>query len=97
MATPKTRLFVLILVPLLILLLPLTVYVVDSAAASDKVARNVTISGVDVARLTQAEAETAVDEYTGAILSNVVTVEVNGVLFPIAPQDVDMTFDNDAA
>ncbi|MEN8239070.1 MAG: VanW family protein, partial [Actinomycetota bacterium] len=97
MATPKTRLFVLILVPLLILLLPLTVYVVDSAAASEKVARNVTISGVDVARLTQAEAETAVDEYTDAILSNVVTVEVNGVLFPIAPQDVDMTFDNDAA
>jgi vancomycin resistance protein YoaR len=97
MATPKTRLFVLILVPLLILVLPLTVYFVDSAAASDKVARNVTISGVDVARLTQAETEAAVDAYTDAIMANVVTVEVNGERYPLAPSDVDMTFDTDAA
>ena len=97
MATPKTRLFVLILVPLLILVLPLTVYFADSAAASDKVARNVTISGVDVSRLSQAEATAAVDAYTEAILSNVVTVEVNGQRFPLAPADVDMTFDADAA
>ena len=97
MATPKTRLFVLILVPLLILILPLTVYFVDSAAASDKVARNVTISGIDVARLTQAEAEAAVDAYTGAILSNVLTVDVNGERFPLSPADVNMTFDTDTA
>jgi vancomycin resistance protein YoaR len=97
MATPKSRLFVLILVPLLILILPLTVYFVDSAAASDKVARNVTISGIDVSRLTQAEAEAAVDAYTEAILSNVITVEVNGERFSLAPSDVDMTFDSDAA
>ena len=97
MATPKTRLFVLILVPLLILVLPLTVYFADSAAASDKVARNVTISGVDVSRLSQAETEAAVDAYTDSILSNVVTVEVNGQRFPLAPADVDMTFDSDAA
>ena len=97
MATPKTRLFALILAPLLILALPLAVYFADSAAASDKVARNVTVSGVDVARLTQAEAEAAVDAYTDTILSNVLTVEVNGEQFPLAPEDVNMTFDNDAA
>ena len=97
MATPKTRLFVLILAPLLILALPFTIYFADSAAASDKVARNVTVSGVDVSRLTQAEAEAAVDAYTDTILSNVLTVEVNGERFPLAPEDVDMTFDNDAA
>jgi vancomycin resistance protein YoaR len=97
MATPKSRLFILILVPLLILILPLTVYFADSAAASDKVARNVTVSGVDVSRLTQAETEAAVGAYTDAILSNVVTVEVNGERFPLAPSDVNMAFDNDAA
>jgi vancomycin resistance protein YoaR len=97
MATPKTRLFVLILAPLLILALPLAIYFADSAAASDKVARNVTVSGIDVARLTQAEAEAAVDAYTDTILSNVITVEVNGERFPLAPADVDMAFDNDAA
>jgi vancomycin resistance protein YoaR len=97
MATPKTRLFAFILAPLLVLALPLAIYFADSAAASDKVARNVTVSGVDVARLTQAEAEAAVDAYTSSILSNVITVEVNGERFPLSPKDVDMTFDNDAA
>ncbi len=97
MATPKTRLFVLIVVPLLILALPLSVYFVDSAAASDKVARNVSVSGVDVARLTQAEAEAAVDAYTESILANVVTVDVNGETFPLSPADVNMVFDTDQA
>jgi vancomycin resistance protein YoaR len=97
MATPITRLFVLILAPLLILMLPLTVYFVDSAAASDKVSRNVTIEGVDVARMTRAETRAAVDEYTGAVLSNTVTVEVNGLRFPLEPADVDMTFNTEEA
>jgi vancomycin resistance protein YoaR len=97
MATPKSRLFLLILAPLLILMLPLTVYFVDSAAASDKVSRNVTIEGVDVARMTEAETRTAVDEYTDAILSNTVTVEVNGLRFPLEPADVNMTFNTNEA
>ncbi|MCL1586969.1 MAG: VanW family protein [Actinomycetia bacterium] len=97
MATPKTRIFVLILAPLLILMLPLTVYFVDSAAASDKVSRNVTIEGIDVSRMTQAETQATVDKYTNAILSNTVTVEVNGLRFPLEPADVDMTFNTDEA
>jgi vancomycin resistance protein YoaR len=78
-------------------MLPLTVYFVDSAAASDKVSRNVTIEGVDVARMTRAETRAAVDEYTGAILSNTVTVEVNGLRFPLEPANVDMTFNTEEA
>ncbi|MCL1597910.1 MAG: VanW family protein [Actinomycetia bacterium] len=97
MATPKTRLLLLIAVPALILLLPLTIYFIDSAAASDKVARNVSISGVDVARYTEEEAIAAVEAYTADLLANTVTVEVNGESFPLTPQDVALTFDTEGA
>jgi vancomycin resistance protein YoaR len=96
-ATPKSRLFLLIAVPALILLLPLTVYFIDSAAASDKVARNVSISGVDVARYTETEAIAAVEAYTADLLANTLTVEVNGKTFTVTPQDVGLTFDTDGA
>jgi len=96
-ATPKSRLFLLIAVPALILLLPLSVYFIDSAAASDKVARNVSISGVDVARYTETEAIAAVDAYTANLLANTLTVEVNGETFTLTPQDVGLTFDTDGA
>ncbi|GMR01803.1 MAG: VanW family protein [Acidimicrobiia bacterium] len=97
MATPKSRLFLFIAVPVLILLLPLTVYFIDSAAASDKVARNVSISGVNVARYTEAEAVAAVEAYTAKLLANTVTVEVNGETFTLEPDDVYLTFDTEAA
>ncbi|MFV2001012.1 MAG: VanW family protein, partial [Acidimicrobiia bacterium] len=97
MATPKSRLFLLIAIPALILLLPLTVYFIDSAAASDKVARNVSIAGVDVARYTEAEAISAIESYTADILNNTVTVEVNGQTFPLDPEEVSLTFDTSGA
>ena len=97
MATPKTRLLLLIAVPALIFLLPLTIYFIDSAAASDKVARNVSISGVDVARYTEAEAIAAVNAYTADLLANTVTIEVNGESFSLTPQEVNLTFDTEGA
>ncbi len=97
MATPKSRLFLFIVVPVLILLLPLTIYFIDSAAASDKVARNVSISGIDVARYTESEAVAAVEAYTADLLANTVTVEVNGETFTLKPDDVYLTFDTEAA
>lgn len=97
MATPKSRLFLLIAIPALILLLPLSVYFIDSAAASDKVARNVSIAGVDVARYTEDEAVAAIESYTNEILDNTVTVEVNGQTFTLDPAEVSLTFDTSGA
>ncbi|MCL1593086.1 MAG: VanW family protein [Actinomycetia bacterium] len=97
MAIPKSRLLALIAVPALILLLPLTVYFVDSAAASDKVARNVSIAGIDVARYTEEEAASAIETYTTGILENTVTVEVNGQTFTLDPAEVELTFDTSGA
>jgi hypothetical protein len=97
MAASKTRLALFIAVPLLLLFLPLSIYFIDSAAASDKVARNVSIAGVDVSRYTEAEATEAVDEYATGISSNVVTVSVNGTEFELDSEEVGLVFESEAA
>jgi vancomycin resistance protein YoaR len=81
----------------LILLLPLSIYFVDSAAASDRVARNVSISGVDVARFTRTEALGAVDAYATSLTSQTATVSINGNTFELDPTDVGLSFDSAGA
>jgi vancomycin resistance protein YoaR len=97
MAASKLRLFPFIAVPLMILMLPLSIYFVDSAAASDKVARNVTIAGVDVARQTQVEATESVGKYTYDVSTQITLVEINGETYELDPADVGLTFDNSGA
>jgi hypothetical protein len=97
MAASKLRLFPFIAVPLMILMLPLSIYFVDSAAASDKVARNVTIAGVDVARQTQLEATASVGEYTDEVTSHMTRVDVNGTIYELDPEDVGLSFNSTSA
>ena len=97
MAASKSRMLLFIAVPVMILMLPLSIYFVDSAAASDKVARNVTIAGVDVARQTEVEATASVDEYTVALTTQMAEVDVNGTTYTLDPADVGLTFDSSGA
>jgi len=97
LATSRKRALLFIAVPLIILLLPFTIYVIDSAAASDKVARNVTVAGVDVSRLTEDDALAAVSEYAEQVTSTMTTVVVNGKAFPLDPASVGLTFDTEGA
>ncbi|MGI9585592.1 MAG: VanW family protein [Acidimicrobiia bacterium] len=97
MVTLRLRAILFTAVPVLILLLPLSVYFMDSAAASDLVARNVSISGIDVARFTRTEALVAVDEYATALTSQTATVSVNGTTFELDPEDVGLAFDSAGA
>lgn len=97
MAASRSRTLLLIAVPVLILLLPLSIYFVDSAAASDKVARNVTIAGVDVARQTEEEALASVDKYENDLTTNVTRVLVNGKTYELDPAEVGLTFDSQSA
>lgn len=94
MATSKSRILLFVAVPVLILLLPLSIYFVDSAAASDKVARNVSIAGVDVARQTETEATESVDAYTTELVAQTTQVDVNGTIYELDPNDVGLTFDS---
>jgi vancomycin resistance protein YoaR len=97
MAVSKLRTILFVAVPVLILMLPLSIYFVDSAAASDKVARNVTIAGVDVARQTETEATESVDEYTDGLTSHMMTVNVNGTIYELDPEDVGLSFNSSYA
>ena len=97
MAISRTRMALFVAVPLLLLFLPLTIYFIDSAAASDKVARNVSIAGIDVSRYTEAETTEVVDDYATEISSNVVTVSVNGNQYELDPSEVGLTFESEAA
>lgn len=97
MAASKSRIFLFIAAPVLILMLPLSIYFVDSAAASDRVARNVTIAGVDVARQTETEATASVAVYTEEVVAQVARVDVNGTIYELDPNDVGLSFDSAAA
>ncbi len=97
MAASKTRLALFIAVPLMLLFLPLSIYFIDSAAASDKVARNVSIAGIDVSRYTATQAIAAVNEYASEITSNVVTVSVNGTEYELDPTEIGLVFESEAA
>jgi hypothetical protein len=93
----KFRLFLFIAVPVLILMMPLSIYFVDSAAASDRVARNVTIAGVDVARQTGMEATASVGVYTTELSTQHTKVDVNGTTYELEPDDVGLQFDDSGA
>ncbi len=97
MAASRSRILLFVAVPVMILLLPLSIYFVDSAAASDKVARNVTIAGVDVARQTEEEAIASVNEHASDLTSSLARVEVNGRIYELDPQDVGLAFDSESA
>jgi hypothetical protein len=97
MATSKIRSFLFIAVPVLILMLPLSIYFMDSAAASDKVARNVTIAGVDVARQTEIEATSSVSVYTDDLTEHMVQVDVNGSNYELDPEAVGLSFNSSGA
>lgn len=97
MTTSRKRLTLFIAVPLMLLLLPLSIYFVDTAAASDKVSRNVSIEGEDVSRFTEAEATEVAGGYAASLMSNSVTVSVEGTEFVLDPESVGTTFDVDGA
>jgi vancomycin resistance protein YoaR len=97
MTTSRKRLSLFIAVPLMLLLLPLSIYFVDTAAASDKVSRNVSIEGEDVSRFTEEEAINVASEYADALIDNLITVSVEGTEFSLDPADIGTTFDIDGA
>jgi vancomycin resistance protein YoaR len=97
MTSSRNRLALFIAVPVMLLLLPLSIYFVDSAAASDKVSRNVSIEGVDVSRYTEEEAAAVVDTHADSLASSVVIVDVNGEQFELDPADVGIEFERTEA
>ncbi len=97
MTTSQKRMSLFIAVPLLLLFLPLSIYFVDSAMASDKVARNVSIEGTDVSRYSEEEAAEVVDAHADELTSRTISVVINDQTFELDPASVGVEFNRDAA
>ncbi|MCZ7533478.1 MAG: VanW family protein [Acidimicrobiia bacterium] len=97
MSTSTRRLTLFIAVPVMLLLLPLSIYFVDTALASDQAARNVSIEGTDVSRLPADEVAAVADDYADTQTANVITVSVNDQHFTLDPVEIGTSFDTDTA
>ncbi len=95
MKTSRTLLFV--VVPLLILMLPLAVYLTDRSVNSGILPRNVSIAGIDVARLLPNAAFTVVRAYEDDLHAEPSLFVVNGRTFELHPGDIGLVADVDSA
>ncbi len=97
MSSKAGRIVVLILAPLVILMLPVAVYLVDRSIHDGKLPRNVSIAGVDVAGLPPEEALTVVRTSEAERYAQPAVFVVNGIEFELDPSDVGLDADVDSA
>jgi len=95
MKPPRKVIFA--IVPIAILVLPIAVYLADTAASSDEVARNVSIAGLPVGGLTYADAQDVVNEHESALRQETATFTVNEVAFELNPLTIGLSADVDSA
>lgn len=88
---------VFILVPLAILFLPLAVYWADQATSTDEVARNVTVAGVPVGGLPEADAVLSVQVHEQALKQSTGVFTVNGQPFKLSPSAIGLTANTQGA
>jgi Uncharacterized vancomycin resistance protein len=93
MAAPKSRTALFAAVPLLILLLPIAVYLVDRAANGGDVPRDVTIAGVDVGGMSEAEAVAAVTAAEQRRLAGPAVFLLNGRRFELTAAEAGLEVD----
>ena len=80
-----------LLVPLAILLLPVGVYAADRTTSQQEIARNVSIAGVPVGGLTEADALAAVQAYEQELRQSTGVFTVNGETFKLSPITIGLT------
>lgn len=97
MSNSIRRYILFIALPVMILLLPLSIYFVDTALASDQAARNVSIEGTDVSRLPEPEIAAVADAFAAARTGNVITISVNDKQFTLDPTEIGTSFDTETA
>ncbi|MFV1999172.1 MAG: VanW family protein [Acidimicrobiia bacterium] len=95
MKPPRKAIFA--IVPIAILLLPVAVYLADTALSNEEVARNVSIAGLPVGGLTSTQAQDTVNEYESALRADSATFTVNEVAFELNPWTIGLSADVDTA
>ncbi|MBT8212025.1 MAG: VanW family protein [Acidimicrobiia bacterium] len=97
MISRTTRLWLLIAIPALLLLLPVVAYAVDRAAGSGEIARNVTVDGIPVGGLSEADALDLLRAHEDDIQARTATFVVAGDTYALSGTTVDLGFDEEAA
>jgi vancomycin resistance protein YoaR len=93
----RMRIAASIAVPMLILLLPLVVYLVDRTIGNGEVPRNVSVAGIDVGGLSRPDAIAVIHGYETGLQNEKATFVVSGSAFDLDPLTVGLTADVDAA
>jgi len=92
------RLSLFAVIPIILLvLLPIAVYGIDRAVASDSVARNVSVAGVEIGSTTPEEARARIEAYEQRLQKAKATFVVEGALFELDPDQVELEADIDEA
>jgi vancomycin resistance protein YoaR len=82
---------ILTIVPITILLMPVAVYVADTATSADEVARNVSVAGIPVGGLTAQEASDILEAYQSDLRQSTATFEVEEQPFELSPLAIGLT------
>lgn len=89
----KTRKPIFAIAPLIILLLPLGMYLADSAISTGVIARNVTIAGVPVGGMSRTDATFAVEAHENRLRTDTGVFTVNDQIFKLSPITVGLRAD----
>ncbi len=95
MKPPRRTIFT--IVPIAILLLPIGVYLADTAASSHEVARNVTVAGLAVGGLPPQDASLVIDAYQSELRQSSATFTVKDQAFELDPLTIGLTVATDRA
>ena len=90
MSTPKSRIAFFIAVPLLIALLPIAVYLADSAVSSSEVPRNVAIVGIPVGGLSEEDAIAVIEAYGTELAATPAAFTVAGTTYQLVPRTIGL-------
>ncbi len=92
------RLSLFAVIPIILLVLvPIAVYGIDRAVASENVARNVSVAGVEIGSATPEEARARIEAYEKQLQQTKATFIVEGAIFELDPEQVGLEADIDKA
>lgn len=83
-------------VPLALVVLIVGIYAYDEILTDDQISYGVSADGVDVSRMTQAEARQAIAAYEAGLATDPVEVEVDGTAESVLPANIGFEIDEDA-
>ena len=96
MRRPRTRLVLAIALPLLVVVVLLATWAIDSSSASGKVPRNVTLADRDISKLAEDDLAATVSDVAGSYATTDVQVRTGEETYEVPAGDLGLTLDEEA-